>query len=260
VGQWFRDYMGGTRHRYPRHEMEFHGFNLTTTDGPKDLLHSNVKVAGIRPNIHVQGGLTSNFIQWRSSAYVEAAGRGEKPDLVKRIYLNPTMESSVKIFTEIVDAADKAGLQVKGKILDRSTSAVSSFTFKKDGSIGSLRGDGIVIGTSAKDANSLLGIVEEIYNKHRAAFAGRKVPRVPKQIGQGVAIGEDISDTESLTSHRAAVIGNAALLAKEKLGLQQWEKVSPVQEAKAIQTFRKLWSQVAAANGIDPQNIAFNRR
>jgi hypothetical protein len=233
------------RPRYPESAFDFQGLRLPTEGGEADLLEG-VEVSGIRANLQVQSGLTQSFLHWTSRDYLKRQNN-EKPKLTRRIYLNPRVRSSIRIFSEVIDAAEAAGLQVKGKILDRSGES----ELLTGSATRTMRGDGIVMYVSEEESNRLLGLIEDIYKNHYADFAGRKTSRVAMPIGEGVAVGDEPeAEGESLTSHRAKVMeGIIRTLQSEKLD-----------EEARLRRYHELWRVAAKDAGINPHNPAFNKK
>jgi hypothetical protein len=250
VRQFAHDWAAGGG-RAPSAAIEFRGFTVPTNKDDVNLLER--EVGGVSSNIRVQAEATGSFVHWRSQAYQSERAQGEKPPLERRIYLNPTAKSSVEIFGKIIDVAERAGIVMKGKILNRSAEALSNMRSKEF----STRGDGIVL-YAGKDSDLLLSLVEAVYNDHRDDFAGRGVSRVPFKIAEGVAVGNEPEGEGSLTSTRAALMNDVAKETKKVLHVEDWKKIPAAEQQQAVQIFRKKFEDVAQQRGIDPDNMAFN--
>lgn len=259
VNQYLAGMYEGAQAPIPRGQLGFNGLTVDTKNGKIDLLSK--KLPGVRANITMQREATGNFVHYASQSYLEQRSSGTKPELGKRIYLNPKVESSVGIFTEVVQAAEAAGISMKGKILDRTGEAIAKHN-EKPGEY-TMRGDGIVL-YAGEDADALLGLVEAIYKDNPDAFSGRHTSRVPLKIAEGVAIGDEPAvlnedgEAQSLTSHRAGLIEQASGVAKHRLGIQPSQVVAQGQEQQAIAAFRQAFEEIAISEGVDPQNLAFN--
>ena len=259
VTQYISDTYSGDRPPIPRGALGYNGLTITTKDGTKDLLKD--KIPGIRANITMQREAAGNFVHYATKSYLAQRASGVKPELSKRIYLNPKIESSISIFKTVVDAAEAAGITMKGKVFDRTLEAVTRH--EDNPAERTARGDGIVL-YAGEDADTLLGLVEAIYKDNPLAFQGRKTSRIPLKVAEGVAVGDEPTklssddETESLTTSRAGAIEIASALARQALGLQASEKIKPGQEAQALAAFRAAFQQTAIQAGIDPENLAFN--
>lgn len=229
---------------------EFYGMTIETSDGRTHDLLDGDGAGLVRSNIIVQRGITGQFVQYSSRGYERARLAGEQPQLERRIYLNPRIEDSVAIFDQIVGAAEEAGVVMKGKIFDRLAEGVDKDAREKAAGEFSMRADGIVL-YAGKDADALLGLVEAVYKDHEESFRGRKTPKIPLKIADGVAIG-DQPDEGSLTSHRAALLERAKKETQHRLGVASGDK------AEAVKVFRSVYEQMAHAENVDPNNIAFN--
>lgn len=260
VANYIRSAKQGLDPEPPMNAIDFHGMTVATAAGSRvDLLAESSR--GVRANIYIQREIAGRLVHWSSPAYNQAKVQRQPVPMTRRIYLNPTAESSVGIFRQVTEEAEAAGLTVKGKIQDRTSEALSGWNRDKDGKLQTTRGDGIVMYASEKDANNLLGIVESVYTTNPLAFKGRQVSRVPLRIGEGIAVGDEVSDSStSLTSHRAEKLSEALRKVRGVLGVQHGEKIEPHRRAEALQLFHAVWGQVAYAAGIDPNNIAFNKR
>jgi len=259
VAEYITGTYEGKQQPIPRGALGYNGLTVITKNGTVDLLKD--KVPGVRANITMQREASGSFVHYASEPYLDKRSSGVKPELGKRIYLNPKIESSIGIFTDIVEAAEAAGITMKGKVFDRTLEAVARRADNPDKR--TARGDGIVL-YAGEDADALLGLVEAIYKDSPGAFEGRKTSRIPLRIAEGIAVGDEPIKTssdeeaESLTSSRAGAIQVASGEAKRMLGLQASEEIRPGQEAQAVAAFRTAFKQVATQAGIDPDNLAFN--
>jgi hypothetical protein len=255
--QAFRDYVKGrearkdlSENRTPMAALGFYGLTIMTDGGKSvDLLESSVK--DIYANLYVQREIAGNFIHWSSDEFVERKASGDRPKLTQRIYLNPRPQDSVGVFSDVIHAAQDAGLAVKGKIHDRTYDSNVMKAYDSVGENYNLRGDGIVLYATADEAEKLLAIAESIYSTHEPAFAGRGLSSVPFELQPGFGIGDEPTHAgESLTSHRAEVIGRV---------LQKVRESGESDPSRQIQLFRSLWQTEAALENIKVDNPAFNR-
>lgn len=256
VNDFIRQFVSGRRPRprYPEQAAEYYGLNVKTNDGIKDLLTTSIGQQA-RANLEMQRQITALFVQWDSSGYVKSRLHQEPLDpLTKRIYLNPKMSRTVDIFTQIVDKVDAAGLNVKGKMLDRSLEALERNKV-------AYRGDGIVLYASDKEADRLLSLANEVYNDNYGAFSGRRVSRIVKPVGAGMGVGDQPLGGETLTSHRSVWIDEAAYQTRQLLGKNSLDQaIEPHEYVAAIATFRRIWRDIANEAGINADNVAFNKR
>lgn len=247
----FRRYVEGRENRktlkenpVPRSTLDFHGFVIDTADGQEaDLLE--VQTADAFVNIFVQREIAGRFVHWSSDRYVDEKMAGSKPELTRRIYLNPRSQDAVKVFTDVIHAADREGLAVKGKIFDQTS---NSDVMKRD--MNNVRGDNIVLYASETEAERLLEVANEQYRQHEAAFENRGLSSVPFEIAPGFGLGDEpMKKGESLTSHRSAVIDTIVMK------IRQSGEADPTRQ---VALFRRLWNEAAQRENINPDNPAFN--
>lgn len=251
IRTYIRDYKAGSKPKtYPRAEFEFRGFDVATDQGKFDLLANSVD--GVRSNILVQRQVAGNFVQWSSTAQVQAKARSQAPKLEHRIYLNPKLKDTVQIFSDVVTAVNQEGLSIKGKIFDRISEGLHS------GKAKAIRADGIVLYVSKEESDRLLALIGTVYANNRNSFKERRTPRIAQKIKEGIAIGSQPEDADqSLTSHRAEVLGRVIHQVRKDTGLENGA-VTSEQQARVMKAFHLAWGAVAKASGIDPNNLAFN--
>jgi hypothetical protein len=254
VADWVHGWRAGTRPKMPQSAFGFHGLNVLAGGKVVDLTDS--KLPNAQANIFIQRSIGGQYVRWSSSNYLKARATHQSVELTRRIYLNPTIASSVDIFQQVVTAADQRGLTVKGKILDRTAD------FMKTEAPKSLRGDGIVLAATEGDANALMEIVAEVQKaNYETAFKGRKVSRIPLKVGDGVAVGDEPHNgsEESLSSGRSTAIEHVLQTIRDRLGIVRGERIKDdITRQRAIKAFRTVWPSAAKAAGINPDNMAFN--
>jgi hypothetical protein len=233
---------------FPAKAMEYHGFNL---DG-KDILDFGGKgVKDVRPNFKIQRQPAGTYIMAYSDQQVLGKFKGTNEVVEKRVYVNPDMEAVPELFEKILQNANEAGLSIQLKMFQRAPElAMAHRSKEKGGETGGIRGDGIVIGVSADQADDVLGMVIALAKDNPWAFSDRKTSRIPQYVAKGIAVGEDLGSTESLTSSRAEILSEAAALARD----------SGKQGAEARALFCAAVSDIAISKGINPDNIAFKAR
>ena len=253
AGDYFTSFITDPRQKMPHRAMNFHGFTVRAGSSSVDLLTE--KIPGVTANFTAQREAMGLFLHWSSDNVLRARAAGHKPEMTKRIYLNPQSKDAVAIFGTIIDEANKNGLTVKGKIWDRSQEA-SSDLGRRDQK--TLRADTIVL-YAGDDADALLGLVEQIYSKHKDSFAGRKTPKIPHKIADGVAIGEEPSSGESLTSTRSDLLG---IVREEVLQMTSMKTgdVTPDKLPVVAKLFRETLALRAQERGFSPTNMAFNAK
>lgn len=232
--------------------VEFKGFRLPTSSGKAvDLLEFGTHIDDIYPNLAVQRSMGAPFLQWSSEKFIQGKIDGSRPDLTRRIYLNPRPQMSVEILKEIAHALNGAGLTAKIKILDRSSEGSNMRPEKQSGDVAMTRADGLVLTTTDADATAVLERVNDIYQQYETAFEGRAVPKIPVEVKPGMALGSEPTGTgESLTSHREKVLSSV------------WGDVMKSGEtdpATKKTLFKNMWRSEAIRNNINPDNIAFSR-
>jgi len=237
--------------KYPLAATEYHGFNLNGSD----ILNAGAKSPGdVEPNFKIQRQLGGTFIMAYSDTRVaerRSAHRDEEPD--RRIYLNPEIEATPRIFAQILQIANEKGVKVQLKMLQRATELATAHQSNKSGGRekNDLRGDGIVLYVNHRYEDQVLRDVLAIVEQNAAVFRGRGVSRIPVKIADGVALGDEpagVKGRESLTSHRSMLI-ERALAATRQSGLS-----GPARRDFFHQEFRKI----ARQHQVNPDNFAFN--
>lgn len=110
--------------------------------------------------------------------------------------------------------------------------------------------------TNKNEINDILDLVEEIYHNNEDSFRGRRSPKVPMMIADGVAVGDEPTNHESLTKNRAKMLGYVAVYAWSKA----YEKgISDTKNPKFIRYARKILRSVGHALNVNPDNISFNK-
>ncbi|QQS65270.1 hypothetical protein IPO96_01820 [Candidatus Saccharibacteria bacterium] len=205
---------------------------------------------GVRANFHIQRQNFTTFIMAYSDGRVQEKMAGTSTILDKRIYLNPDMEATPRLFEQLLQAANQAGIPIQLKMVQRATEALNAHLKAAKGDEVGLRGDGIVVYTDGEHADDTLAMVLALAQDNSDAFRGRPHSRTPQNVAEGIGIADEPIQEPgiSLTSHRTEVLKSVAgqVAASGKKG----------DEAHAM--FRHLWQNTAVANGIDPNNLAFN--
>ncbi|MDB5182104.1 MAG: hypothetical protein JWP13_867 [Candidatus Saccharibacteria bacterium] len=240
----------------PGEAFGYYGFKVGEGDQAIDVFDQGSKSASdFHPNIKVQRQGGGNFIFGYSDTRVAQRMEGQKDELTQRIYLNPDIAATPLVFEKVLDAANKAGIPLELKMLQRSEELGAAHIKKSrnpdDGN--ALRGDGVVIYTSGESANDVIALALAITQDRPEAFAGRKTSRIPQAIAEGVAIGSEPlrragQDAESLTSQRGRILATVA----QKVA----DSGKTGQEAR--EAFRRGVAYYAEREGVDPKNIAFN--
>ena len=255
--QAFRTYVKGREarkdlieNRVPMADLSFYGLTVMMEGGNSvDLLESSVK--DIYANMFVQREIGGNFIHWSSDEYVEKKAAGNRPKLTRRIYLNPRPQDSVSVFSDVIHAAENAGLAVKGKIYDRTYDSLVMKAYDSVGGNYNLRGDGIVLYATEEEADKLLAVAQDVYDAHGPAFSGRGLSQVPFELAPGLGIGDEPTHAGvSLTSHRAGAIETV---------LEKVRESGESDPRTQVALFRRLWQTEAALENIKADNPAFNR-
>lgn len=205
---------------------------------------------GVRANFDIQRQEGGTFIMAYSDSRVQEKMSDTSTTLDKRIYLNPDMEATPKLFEQLLQAANQAGISIQLKMFQRATEAVDAHIKAAKGQEVGLRGDGIVVYTDGEHADDTLAMVLALAQDNPNAFKARSHSRTPQNVAEGIAIADEPVQEpgKSLTSHRTKVLQSVAgqVAASGRSG----------DEARAM--FRSLWQSTAEANGIDPNNLAFN--
>ena len=243
------DWCAGKTKKYPVAAVEYHGLEV---DG-KDLLDTSSRdQVDHRANFTIQRQAAGTFIMAYSDKRVDER-MSDQPttEMTTRVYLNPDAKATPELFEKVLQAANEAGLSLQLKMFQRATEMADAHARKGRGQAAdALRGDGIVIYTNDADANEVLSLALALAGDSPEAFAGRKTSKVPQAAAEGIAIGQEPRNAkgESLTQHRTQLFNYAA---------RQVEKSGLTGEAARV-LFRERLVAGALANGIDPNNIAFN--
>lgn len=242
------DWCSGTTRRFPKRAMGYYGFTING----KDILDAKGEgVPGVRPNIKIQRQEGGYFVMAYSDKRVREKLAGKAEDLEKRIYLNPDMEATPELFERLLQVASEAGISLQLKMYQRAPDAARAHRGRSKGEgTGGLRGDGIVIYTSSKDADDVLSMVLSLAQDNPEAFKGRKTSRTPQAIAEGIAIGDEPTHEQggSLTSHRAGILEDVTRATRD----------SGLEGEEAAKYFRELFRRTAEERGVNPDNLAFN--
>ncbi len=205
---------------------------------------------GVRANFNIQRQDGGTFIMAYSDGRVQEKMADTGKTLDKRIYLNPDLEATPQLFEQLLQAANKTGISIQLKMFQRATEVVDAHIKSSKGQEVGLRGDGIVVYTDNEHDDDTLALVLALAQDNPDAFKGRSHSRTPQNVAEGIAIADEPVQApgKSLTSHRVEALKSVAgqVAASGEKG----------NEARAM--FRSLWQNTAEANGIDPNNLAFN--
>jgi hypothetical protein len=239
----------GDTSKFPVSALEYHGFKI---DGADVLDAEGKGAADVRPNFKIQRQLGGEFVMAYTDSRVHEKMAGTDEVLDTRIYLNPDMEATPKLFEQLLQAANESGVSMQLKMFQRAPEAADAHKSKTKGSeAGGLRGDGIVVYVDGKNADKVLGMAIALAKDNPDAFKGRNTSRIPQKVAEGIAVGDEPIQMPgtSLTSHREKVFRYAAEKTRE----------SGKQGEEARNMFRDLMRRTAIANGVNPDNIAFNK-
>ena len=144
----------------------------------------------------------------------------------------------------------------QGKMLDRSYELTKQI--KKQRAV-PMRADAIVLVVGDRDADKVLDMALSIYRNNPAIFADRPTPKIPLRIAPGIAVGDESTKAGfSLTSHREEIISQALALTRQRLGIELTGNVTAERVNEALGIFRNTFIDIARANGVNPNNLAFN--
>lgn len=235
---------------FPVGEMEYREKPLVI-DGSDILNAETNKPDDVRPNIKVQRQVGGTFIMGYSDTRVESKMAGQADELQKRIYLNPDAEAVPVLFEQILQTANDHGIELQLKMLQRAPELATAQMYKQKGmEADALRGDGMVVYVGSEHANDVLDLVLALAKDKPEAFKGRQTSRVPLEIADGIAVGDEplAAKGKSLTSHRAEMIED--IVSKVKASGKTGDE--------ARQAFRRGIRALSERAGINPDNLAFN--
>jgi len=243
------DWCKGTTKHFPARAMEYRGLKI---DGSDPLDSESNSDNDFRPNIKIQRQIGGVFIMGYSDTRVKEKLAKQDQELGKRIYLNPDPETAPQVFEQVLQAANEAGLSIQLKIFQRAPEfAQAHLTRSKGQTMDGFRGDGIVIYSGESQADDVLGMVLALAKDKPEAFIGRQTSKVPQNVAEGIAVGDEPTGTKgySLTSHRVEMFNYAA----------EYVRKSGKTGQEARELFRNLVVAAAKINHINPKNIAFNK-
>ncbi len=236
----------GERGKYDEGALTYQGLSFQPKDRPRVFFLDSEQIAGVRSNFTIQREITGTFVHFSSDDYLEKRTKGEAPQLTERIYLNPRSKDLIGIYEKTFNFAKENDIPMKAKVWDRSIEPLT-------GPNVDVRADAIVIYVSEADADRVLGFVKKVHDANPDAFKGRKTPKIPMRIADGVAIGSEPSvQGESLTSHRSQLLEDVAEQTREV-----YRKDSTIDKAKV---FRDLLRTAAIDANVNPDNLSFNLR
>lgn len=246
------DWCEGRTHKFPVDQVGYTGLDI---NGADILDSTNNKFPDIRPNFKIQRQQNGVFIMAYSNPRVntkmtEDIKKYKAADLDNRIYLNPDINVTPIIFEQILRQANEHNISLQLKMFQRAPELASIHRKQTDGDYSpKLRGDGIVVWTNHEDTNNVLQLILSLAKENSQAFKGRKTSRIPQNIAEGIAVGDEPRvSNHSLTSHRAALLSHIALKTQE----------SGKQGPEARTMFRQEFQDICTWNNINPNNIAFN--
>lgn len=245
VVDWCSDYR---KNRFPVDAMEYKGLII---DGMDPLNAEGKSSDDFRSNFKIQRQLGGTFIMGYSDQRVIEKIYKQDQELGKRIYLNPDALAVPAIFEQVLVAANQAGLSIQLKMLQRAPEFAEAHVKRSKGQImDGFRGDGIVIYADEAQANDVLAMVLSIARDKPEAFRGRKTSKVPQNVTEGVAVGDEPTQMKgkSLTSHREMIVSYAA----------EYVRQSGKTGDAARDLFRRCLTATAKVNKIEPKNLAFN--
>ncbi|GAC1390475.1 MAG: hypothetical protein NVSMB46_00200 [Candidatus Saccharimonadales bacterium] len=242
------DWCKGSTKQFPARAMEYRGLKI---DGSDPLDAENNSATDFRPNIKIQRQLGGTFIMGYSDTRVKEKLAKQDQEISRRIYLNPDPETAPQVFEQVLQAANEAGLSIQLKIFQRTPEFAEAHLARSKGHAkDGFRGDGIVIYSGESQAEDVLGMVLALAKDKPEAFIGRQTSKIPQSVAEGIAIGDEPTQTKgySLTSHRVEMFSYAA----------EYVRKSGKTGQEAAQLFKNRVIAAAKANHTNPRNIAFN--
>jgi hypothetical protein len=238
----------GKINRFPVAATEYRGLEV---DGIDPLDAGTKDADEYRSNLKIQRQIGGTFIMGYSDKRAAEKLHDKDDNATQRIYLNPDIMATPQIFEKILAGANKAGLSLQLKMLQRAPELAEAHMRRTKGErFDALRGDGIVIYADNESADEVLSLALAVAQDHPEAFRGRETSRIPQRITDGIAVGDEPGiKGKSLTIHREEIIGYVADRVRKsgKTG----------QEAR--EAFRRGMHVTLEANGVDGNNLAFNR-
>ena len=198
-------------------------------------------------------GRKPNFVHYLSS-------RAFKGDLQHAVgfYLNPRMESQVSLFIDLVDEMEAGCLNFAAKTINRCREAerLAGASMRK------IRTEGLVVTATNGDADQVLGIILNRYRQLPDVFANRPVPTLAARLASGIAVATRL-DLKGSGGQRESFNKNRSKLLDEAhwhLERQDFLPPGAIPTENHIELFRLELQETAFAWGIDPHNLAFEKR
>lgn len=239
-----------TTRDFPYEAMEYYGM---VVDGKDPLSADSPSAPDFRTNFKIQRQVGGAFIMAYSENRVKEKIRKQDQELTRRIYLNPEIFATPDVFEQVLEHANQTGLSIQLKMYQRTPELVDTHVARehsksnlgKDG----LRGDGIVIYATDSEADTVLDMVLAIAKDKPEAFVGRETSRIPQNVAEGIAVGDEPTQRgTSLASHRAEILNHVTAYVRKSGRTGE--------AAKAL--FRRYLAATAKANDVNPGNLAFN--
>ena len=235
---------------YPGKNSELFNFNGL------DVQFDNQSFDLSRSSIEVVKGLLSNivcdkrFMYYSTEELVNLYFSKQHFAFHNRIYLNPSLHASVKVFGDLIDRFEEYSLPINMKIFNRAFEAGHKHQY------GSVRADGIIIYTNHEHTDTALQLVLSCYMQHYSSFEDRVSPKLTTQIAPGVSLATHEGFDEekySFLTHRSYMFDQA------------WEHFKFIQEFNPtasfsnqdIYTFKQLLIQECDKRQVDKRNISF---
>ena len=175
-------------------------------------------------------------------------------------YLNPRLENQLALFIDLIDEMEADQLDFAAKTINRCRETRRS---KLGSSFLKIRTEGLVVTASASDADRVLEIILNRYCQQPVAFVDRPVPALAARLAPGIAVGTRLNldgvdgQRESFNGSRSSLLDSAYHSCKYERHLLPADTIPAESHAEF---FRQELQSVALARGIDPKNLAFEKR
>ena len=230
---------------HPNNDLfSFNGLDMAIGDSIYDLSAGYDLKTGFLSNITFKD---KQSVWYCADELLRAYLSRQEVQLHHCIYLNPQVNQSIRVASELIDKIEESRLAVKARILNRATEGGNHHILD-------MRSWTVVIYVNKVQTDYALDLILRYYKQNYPAFVGRAVPKLAVQIAHGIAIatqeGFDL-DRHSFNMHRAEVVDKA------------WKDFEYYQMSPSsvthhdIQTFKRIFQEECRKNKVDVRNLAF---
>ena len=207
------------------------------------------------------------FLHYKSDSLIRAELKNQRPDLSSLIYINPTQETTIKLFESLIDNLPGRGFATGISVVHRADETTRDH-YKQ----GNVRWQSAIIASVPKPAtDQALAIVSQCWRDTGAVIAG-PVPPLTTETGPGISLAsrEGIRTSEtSFEQHRAGILLQAFEQFMRQVdsniikGYSQgrdnpiWQEF--INQPANLKPLESIISNLLAHQGLSDSNISFPR-